>query len=195
MQENNIVNEKETSTSTTDNKTPVSGIINGVRFGDVFYFNLPTDREGYEITSASGSRPCVIVSNDKTNAFSYVVTVCPITSTEKVANISHVPVHCGTISGTILVDQIMTISKTRLKNYAAALDSETQAILRQSLIGFFGGDGETISSASDGEISYSVTDNSEISVLRGELNAYKSMYRSLVEKLVSQVKGRLPDDM
>lgn len=81
--------------------------------GDIFICDL-----GYGYHSEQGGkRPCVVVSNDKANTFSPVITVVPLTTAAK----KRLPTHCE-ISATLyksiaLCEQLVSISKDKLVRY------------------------------------------------------------------------------
>lgn len=84
------------------------------RIGDIYMATLDTDSEG---SLQSGIRPVLIVSNDKANEFSPVITIIPITS--KLGK-KRLPTHvymksCGLDRPSMaLAEQITSINKTRL---------------------------------------------------------------------------------
>ena len=93
--------------------------------GDVFYANL----ECHNTSVQSGVRPIVIVSNQKCNRYSPIVSiVCLTTSTNK----SPLPTHVSlSVSETglsrdsiCLCEQPMSISKTALLNFITTLDDK-----------------------------------------------------------------------
>lgn len=84
------------------------------RTGDIYMARLNIDTEG---SLQSGIRPVLVVSNDKANQYSPVITIIPITS-----NIGKkkLPTHvfisgCGLLQQSIvLVEQITSLNQTRL---------------------------------------------------------------------------------
>lgn len=88
--------------------------------GDVFFYLKP-DAVGGEIQT-KGGRPCVIVSNERQNLSSYnCVTICPITSEVKTQSVN-VPVHGKVVHGTILCQQITTVTRDRLTSFVEELN-------------------------------------------------------------------------
>lgn len=82
--------------------------------GDIYIAILSTDSEG---SLQSGVRPVVIVSNDKANEFSPVITIIPITSKQEKKKLpTHVYMKsCGLTKPSIaLAEQITSINKSRL---------------------------------------------------------------------------------
>lgn len=92
------------------------------RNGDIFWAQLDEDMDGGSLQT--GFRPVLIVSNDKANQFSPVVTIVPITS--KMGK-NKLPTHvlikgCGLVQKSIiLVEQITSINKTRLSGYVGSI--------------------------------------------------------------------------
>ena len=85
--------------------------------GDVFYVDFSKDMNmGSE---QYGARPVVIIQNDKGNYFSSTVIVAIITSKEKKKLPTHVPLipSLPTVYGTICLEQIKTVDKSRLYSY------------------------------------------------------------------------------
>ena len=84
------------------------------KIGDIYLATLDTDTEG---SLQSGTRPVLIVSNDKANEFSPVITIIPITSKQGKKKL---PTHvymtsCGLERPSIaLAEQITSINKSRL---------------------------------------------------------------------------------
>lgn len=84
------------------------------KIGDIYMATLNTDSEG---SLQSGVRPVLIVSNDKANEFSPVITIIPMTS--KLGK-KRLPTHvymnrCGLERPSIaLVEQITSINKSSL---------------------------------------------------------------------------------
>lgn len=88
--------------------------------GEIFYmtFGSPVENE------QQGGRPCIVVSNETCNKFSPIVTVVPLTTKDKKPLPTHVllevkdlPVH-----GTILCEQVQSISHLRLSSYVGEVD-------------------------------------------------------------------------
>lgn len=88
--------------------------------GEIFYmtFGNPVENE------QQGGRPCIVVSNETCNKFSPIVTVVPLTTKDKKPLPTHVllevedlPVH-----GTILCEQVQSISHFRLSSYVGEVD-------------------------------------------------------------------------
>lgn len=84
------------------------------RNGDIFMTQLDVNPKG---NIQAGIRPVIVISNDKANTFSSVITVIPMTSkTEKKRLPTHVYIRdCGLDRPSIaLAEQITSINKSRL---------------------------------------------------------------------------------
>ena len=102
---------------------------------EVYYVDL-----GKGIGSVqAGLRPCVVVSNDTGNYYATIVMVAPITSKQKHKLPTHVEVGVKDglkTSSTILLEQIMTISKDQLQQYQCNLIHRADEIDKKIDISF-----------------------------------------------------------
>lgn len=94
-----------------------------VRRGDIFYAQL-NPVVGSE---QGGIRPVLVIQNDVGNQYSPTTIVAAITSQiEKAKLPTHVEVHASTTGlekdSVILLEQVRTIDKSRLRQKVAALD-------------------------------------------------------------------------
>jgi len=94
-----------------------------IKRGDIFYANL-SPVVGSE---QGGTRPVLIVQNDVGNLHSPTTIIAPITS--KTKSKANLPTHYIVddieglpMSSLILLEQIRTIDKTRLREYIVTLD-------------------------------------------------------------------------
>lgn len=94
-----------------------------IKRGDIYYADLrPT--KGSE---QSGVRPVLIIQNDEGNAKSSTVIVAAISSRSRLAKFcTHYRIQNPAMGpfSTVMLEQIRTIDKLRLKEYMAQLDSE-----------------------------------------------------------------------
>jgi len=84
------------------------------------------------------TRPVVIVSLDELNARLQTVTICPITSQLHPAWRCRLQVQCAGRTAEIAVDQIRTVSKTRLSPGIGTLSSDEASTLRRLITEMFG---------------------------------------------------------
>ena len=85
------------------------------------------------------TRPVVIVSLDVLNEKLATVTVCPLTTRLHPHWRSRLQVRCGRQDAEIAVDQIRTVSKSRLGDKAGALTPTEAAALRRIITEMYGG--------------------------------------------------------
>lgn len=116
-----------------------------VKRGDIYYADL-SPVVGSE---QGGLRPVLIVQNDVGNKFSPTVIAAAITSQKYKTNLpTHIQVHadeCGLARDSIvLLEQVRTLDKRRLKEKMGNLDSEDMLRVNQALSVSFGlGTGNT----------------------------------------------------
>jgi len=84
------------------------------------------------------TRPVVIVSPDALNDRLPTVTVCPLTSQLHPSWRSRLQVRCGRQPAEIAVDQIRTISKSRLASRIDVLSDDEAAALRRLITEMYG---------------------------------------------------------
>jgi mRNA interferase MazF len=84
------------------------------------------------------TRPVVIVSLDELNKRLQTVTVCPITSQVHPAWRSRIKIRLKRRSAEIAVDQIRTISASRLREKLGSLSDEESAALRRLITEMYG---------------------------------------------------------
>lgn len=89
---------------------------------DLYWVNLGEQRGHIQ----GGMRPCVVVSNNKANTFSPVVTVVPVTTKTKKMLPTHVSLTRGKAGieadSTILLEQNIPINKSQLMEYIGKID-------------------------------------------------------------------------
>lgn len=83
-------------------------------------------------------RPVVVVSLDELNERLGTVTICPLTTRLHPAWRCRLPVRCGGQPAEIAVDQIRTVSKTRLGSKIDSLTEDEATLLRRLITEMFG---------------------------------------------------------
>lgn len=83
-------------------------------------------------------RPVVIVSLDELNDVLNTVTVCPLTSTLHPEWRTHLTVKTGDRDADIMVEQIRTLSKSRVGKKLGALSTRDAALLRRVITELYG---------------------------------------------------------
>ena len=84
------------------------------------------------------SRPVVIVSLDVLNERLQTVTVCPLTTQVHPSWRSRLQVRLGSRDAEVAVDQIRTISKSRLRAKISSLSDDEAAALRRIITEMYG---------------------------------------------------------
>lgn len=84
------------------------------------------------------TRPVVIVSLDALNERLETVTICPLTTQLHPAWRSHLGVRMGRRNSEIAVDQIRTVSKSRIGRKLASLSDEDAKALRRLITEMYG---------------------------------------------------------
>jgi len=84
------------------------------------------------------TRPAVIISLDAFNRRLSTVTVCPLTSVLHPTWRSRMQIRCGGRPAEIVVDQIRTISKTRVGQKVGALSKSEALELRRVINEMYG---------------------------------------------------------
>jgi mRNA interferase MazF len=82
------------------------------------------------------TRPCVVVSPTDINVRLRTVVIAPITSTVKKYP-TRIPVDLENVRGSIALDQIRAIDKTRIVTQISLLDDQTAILVSDRLVEFF----------------------------------------------------------
>ena len=110
-----------------------------VRRGDVYYADLNHATIGSE---QGGTRPVLIIQNDKGNIHSPTVIAAAITSQNKRGLPTHIELkdECYGLSknSTIMLEQVRTIDKTRLRDKLGHLDKEVMEKVDKAIFISFG---------------------------------------------------------
>ena len=105
------------------------------RRGDIFWAELGRDADG---SLQAGGRPVLVVSNNKANQYSSVITVIPITSKMGKTKLpTHVLIkECGLSKPSIsLAEQITSINKDRLDRKIGSIQHTVYVGLVKKAIG------------------------------------------------------------
>ena len=110
-----------------------------VRRGDIFYADL-SPVVGSE---QGGTRPVLIVQNDTGNKYSPTVIAAAITSqTGKARLPTHINIAGGSVGlskdSVILLEQVRTIDKRRLREHMGKLDDEHMLLVDEAIAVSFG---------------------------------------------------------
>jgi mRNA interferase MazF len=82
------------------------------------------------------TRPCVVVSPTDINIRLRTVVIAPITSTVKKYP-TRILINQKNVQGSIAIDQIRTIDKTRIVAQISILDDQTAMLVSDRLVEFF----------------------------------------------------------
>jgi len=109
-----------------------------IKRGDVFFVTLG---EGVG-SEQGGERPCVVIQNDIGNKYSPTTIIACLTSSKTKANLpTHIQVSkmnatdikAEFVNSTVLLEQVRTIDKKRLKAKFATLDKKTMEKIDKAL--------------------------------------------------------------
>lgn len=109
---------------------------NEVHRGEIYIAELGVGCGSEQI----GCRPVLVVQNERGNHYSPTVIVAPLTS--RIYTKSNLPTHCvlpadvGLLrkSSTVMLEQIRTIDKTRLKQYVGRLTADQMTVIDKALL-------------------------------------------------------------
>jgi len=101
---------------------------------DIFFADLNPSR-GSEVNRI---RPVVDISHDEMNKYLNTKVICPLTSSLHPDWRSRIQISCVGKDAEIAVDQIRTVSKSRLKNKVDSLPKNTAAQLRKLITDMYG---------------------------------------------------------
>lgn len=99
--------------------------------GEIFYMTFK-EQVGSE---QQGGRPVIVVSNETCNKFSPTVTVVPLTTKDKKPLPTHVELNVEglPVYGTILCEQVQSVSQYRLGNYVGEVDERIMRKIEKAL--------------------------------------------------------------
>ena len=106
-----------------------------IRRGDIYYADL-SPVVGSE---QGGIRPVLIVQNNVGNRFSPTVIAAAITSQQSKANLpTHIPLHADSSGLVVLLEQVRTIDKKRLKEKMGTVDENSMNEINNAISISFG---------------------------------------------------------
>ena len=166
--------------------------------GEIYFINKGYENIGCEM---NGDRPAVIVSNDIGNEHANIVEVVYLTTAEKKAMPTHVPVICRTMS-TALCENIDTVSKSRLGDFIRCCTVDEMNKIDEALMISLGIPSKKrlqevaeVDTAKDAEIRElkKLLEKAEVSVIATppdttaavERDLYKRLYEQLLDKITS----------
>lgn len=109
-------------------------LFNDLKKGAVVWANFKGDEDSYV---QSGERPAIIISNDKANENSPVVTVAPLTSAKRKYLPVHVPVYTQgnelRLKTLCLVEQMRTLDKKDIIKYISQVTDDCLAKIDEAI--------------------------------------------------------------
>jgi len=121
-----------------------------VRRGDIYYADLNHATIGSE---QGGTRPVLIIQNDKGNLHSPTVIAAAITSQNKRGLPTHIELKDEAYglskNSTIMLEQVRTIDKTRLRDKLGHLDKEVMEKVDKAIFISFGIDRNVLDESND----------------------------------------------
>ena len=123
----------------TSAERPCGGVFMQVKRGDIYYADLSPVVGSQQ----GGIRPVLIVQNDVGNKFSPNVIAAAITSqSQKTALPTHIKINSAKTGlqkdSIVLLEQVRTLDKKRLKSRMGALDSFSMNLIDKALSVSFG---------------------------------------------------------
>jgi mRNA interferase MazF len=102
-----------------------------IKRGEVYWVKLP-DEKGHELKDPHMG---LVISNDKQNIFSTLITIIPITSLKEGDKVYpfQVPTYFQSKKGVMLVDQIRTIDRKRFNDLVDRIDEEMMEKVERAL--------------------------------------------------------------
>lgn len=176
--------------------------------GEIFFVEAVHEREHFLLDNSKQFRPCVIVSNDRCNAKSAVVSVIYLsTSAPEWPRTNVGGILCRGRESVAVCSQVVAITKSRLREWAGVVDDEKMQEIDAAIgiaLGLdckmkIGHDNEEaelkqkvakleakLKEAESAKHSPNLTDELSLALAKAnsELKCYKSVYEQLLEKLV-----------
>lgn len=98
-----------------------------VKRGDIWFCDIPETMENVQ----KGLRPVLIISNNKANYYSTIITCCPI-STKSKNMVLHVPIMIDQQSW-VLCEQLLTVNKKNLTKFKCKVSSEVMMQVEKAI--------------------------------------------------------------
>jgi mRNA interferase MazF len=84
------------------------------------------------------TRPVLVVSPDAMNTHLETVVICPLTTKLHPGWKSRIPVESAGTTAEVAVDQIRTISKTRLRIWIDRITDQAASLIRETIVSLYG---------------------------------------------------------
>ena len=148
---------------------------NQIRRGEIYYI-YADEHTGSE---QSGGRPAVVVSNDTGNLYAPVIEVVYLTTSIKKPMPTHVEIQSALRPSIALCEQIHTVDKERVGDYAGQLTADELRSIDNALrvsLGLGQADGANVLTAQQS--------NSPLAAVRAERDIYKGLYEGVIDRLI-----------
>lgn len=150
--------------------------------GEIFYMTFK-EQTGSE---QRGGRPVIVVSNETCNKFSPTVTVVPLTTKDKKPLPTHVELNVDglPVYGTILCEQVQSVSQYRLGSYVGEVDDRIMRKIEKALCVQLDITTKATETSQTSPVIKEVVkvDNSVVEKLKSELEQAKLAYIKLQER-------------
>lgn len=102
--------------------------MNEIHRGDIFWYTY----ENHYNNEQTGNRPCIIVSNEKANRYSPIITIVPLTSKKKKRLPTHAIIESNK-GNTALCEQVISISRDRFTSKIGHCNEEEMKAIENCL--------------------------------------------------------------
>lgn len=157
-----------------------------IRRGEVYYI----EKAAAEGSEQHGGRPAIIVSNDLCNKHSPTVEVVFLTTKHKNTLPTHVQIASVRRESTALCEQVTTVSKTRIGDYAGAITENEESSINRAIAVSLGLNDTVIENHTSVQLSNlceirkaEITKESEVRIT-AERDVYKELYENLLLQVV-----------
>lgn len=158
-----------------------------IKRGDIYWVDCPDDSTEVNNCIQRFDRPAIIVSNDKNNANSSTLEVVYLTTAPKKPLPTHCTITNAARTSTALCEQVTTISKKWLGNYAGHLnDSEMKNVERCILISL-GIESQDCARNNDKILIAEVDHDTETSIKLVTAEQKAAIYQEMYERLLERV--------
>ena len=149
--------------------------------GEIYYIESRYNEEGSE---QRAGRPAIIVSNNTCNDVSPTVEVVYLTTQNKNDMPTHVDIRSSTKPSIALCEQISTVSKDRVGDYLCTCSDYEMLMVDTALTISLGINFDAPKKEKRVETPAPVVDKTELIKLTTERDTYKTLYESLLSKLL-----------
>lgn len=157
-------------------------IYNNIKRGEIFYIHA--DAVQTIGSEQRPGRPGIIISGDQINTNARTVEIVYTTTSAKQALTTHVIVHSTPRESTALCEQITTVAVERIGNHIGSCTKSEMEAIDKAVLASLGFKPKGESSKGDQKSEPAVQSTAMV-----ELEMYKNLYNSLLDKLVHGKAG------